>query len=307
MRDVRQQTLAEMRLGLLREAALDYARRGWAVLPVHTAESGRCSCGNPKCPHPGKHPVTQNGLKDATLDTAVIRRWLSRMACNIGVLTGAESGILVVDVDAEAGGYESLSVLEGRYGGLPSNCRSLTGGGGLHFFFKSPGSGVRNSAGKLGRGLDVRGEGGYIIVPPSVHVSGQHYEWAPGGYPGEVGLAEAPAWLMALLANPGGYQRSTRPAPSAPISDGQRNATLASLAGSMRRRGMSLEAISAALIADNAARCRPPLADDEVRRIAESVGRYEPNLWKAIYSRVSTEMPKHIASVDELLAKQWEA
>lgn len=70
---------------------------------------------------------------------------------------------------------------------------------------------------------------------------------------------------------------------------------------------MSLEAISAALIADNAARCRPPLADDEVRRIAESVGRYEPNLWKAIYSRVSTEMPKHIASVDELLAKQWEA
>jgi putative DNA primase/helicase len=108
---------------------------------------------------------------DAALDEAAIRaRWSRTPAANVAVPTGRRSGLLVLDVDADAGGFEALAALE-KEGSLPKTSRARTGGGGMHVYFKYPRShpwDVKNSASLLGRGLDVRGEGGYVLVPPSV-------------------------------------------------------------------------------------------------------------------------------------------
>lgn len=177
------------------DAALSYAGRGWAVFPVHSWVDGRCTCGA-ECSSPAKHPHTANGLKDATVDAAQISAWWSRWPdANVAVATGEVSGLVVVDVDGGAG-EGSLSGLEEQHGKLPRTVRAFTGGDGLHFLFAHPGERVRNSASKkLGQGLDVRGDGGYIVVAPSAHRSGQHYEWLDY----ETELAPMPAWLLELV------------------------------------------------------------------------------------------------------------
>ncbi len=137
--------------------------------------------------------------------------------------------------------------------------------------FRHPGVTLRNSVEKLlGPGLDVRADGGYIVVPPSVHASGRQYKWLR---PLEE-LADMPFWLLAALQGQGRRPETT--ANGEEIKEGSRNAALTSLAGSMRRRGMNASEILAALRAINDRRCAPPLADDELAGIAESVGRYAP-------------------------------
>jgi len=121
---------------------------------------------------------------------------------NVGVATGEGSGIVVLDVDPAKGGEASLAVLEAEHGRLPTTARQLTGGEGLHYLFAHPGVAVRNDAeSKLGPGLDVRGDGGQIVVAPSRHVSGSRYEWLALPGPGE-GLPELPAWLLETLREP---------------------------------------------------------------------------------------------------------
>ena len=158
--------------------AVAYARRG---VPVFTCEPG------------GKRPLTHNGFWDATTDPRRIRAWWTRWpAANVGVPTGNRSGLLVLDVDARDDGFESLALLEREEGSLPRTARARTGGGGMHVFFRYPaGETVRNSAGALGAGLDVRGEGGYVVVPPSR--TQRAYEWIDGSPPAE------PPWLLARL------------------------------------------------------------------------------------------------------------
>src|SRR2546428_410395 len=116
------------------EAAIRYAKRGWRVLPLHsTMESGACSCGKLGCPSVGKHPRTANGLFDATTELVAISRWFGRWPdANVGVLAGAESGLLVLDVDLRHGGDESLAELEREHGPLPDTVQAHTGGGGRH-------------------------------------------------------------------------------------------------------------------------------------------------------------------------------
>jgi hypothetical protein len=240
----------------LLQAALSYARGGIPVFPLQPR---------------GKEPRTNHGLKDATTEEPTIMTWWqSCPAANIGMPTGTSSGRVVLDVDPRHGGEESYVKLQQQYGDIPPTRTSRTGGGGLHLVFASKAPRIRNSAGKLGPGLDIRGEGGYIVAPPSVHASGKRYEWMDPATP----IAELPEWLAALLREP---DRPT-PATSANgcIPEGQRNSKLASLAGTMRKRGMSPEAIEAALLADNTARCIPPLPEPEVRQIAKSVGKYPP-------------------------------
>ena len=163
---------------LLLKAALAYARRG---IPVFPCEPG------------GKRPLTYNGFWDASADPRRIETWWRRWPdANVGVPTGERSGLLVLDVDARGGGPESLAALQRAHGPLPRTARARTGGGGVHFFFGYPvGEEVRNSAGRLGEGLDVRGEGGYVVVPPSRTRS--TYEWFERLPPAD------PAWLLACL------------------------------------------------------------------------------------------------------------
>lgn len=145
--------------------------------PILTGPEPKCSCGNPECTSIGKHPRTRNGLHDATTDAGTITRWWSMWPdANIGMPTGKASGVVVLDVDE----FDSLTALEEEHGKLPDGPVVLTGGGGLHLYFRAPDLVIPNSASKLGPGLDIRGGGGYVVLPPSLHVSGKRYQWLEG-------------------------------------------------------------------------------------------------------------------------------
>lgn len=182
--------------------ALRYAATGWPVLPVHgvkprTEDVTECTCsGGADCKSAGKHPRTRSGLKDASTDETVIRDWFTRWPdANLGILTGGASGIVVLDVDPRHGGDKSLMELERRYDAMPQTLLALTGGGGRHICFQHPGELTRNSVGKLGPGLDVRADGGYIVVAPSRHASGRPYRWQGDANPVTTELAPLPEWL----------------------------------------------------------------------------------------------------------------
>ena len=261
----------------LLRAALLYAARGWPVLPVHAAKGGLCSCRLADCGSRGKHPRTTHGLQDATTDSDRIRDWWGMWPdANLGLPTGLASSTWVLDMDPRHGGTDSLAALEREHGPFPETVEALTGGGGRHLFFRWMPSGPRNSAGRVGAGLDVRGEGGYVVLPPSNHLSGQRYEWEASSHPNDLAVARAPAWLVELAtAKSSAVLQQAAPLPDR-IPEGQRNKVLASLAGYMRRRGMGAGAIAAALLVENADRCTPPLTEAEVTRIATSVSRYDP-------------------------------
>ena len=155
-----------------RKQALRYARRGWRVLPLFTASDGRCSCAaGQSCDHPGKHPRTPNGVKDATSDETIIKAWWKRWPdANIGIATGRPSGVLVLDVDGKVG-RASLEKLQAEHGRLPKTVTVKTGKG-SHRYFLCGDDRIRNSVGSLGKEIDVRGDGGYAVAAGSVHVSG---------------------------------------------------------------------------------------------------------------------------------------
>jgi putative DNA primase/helicase len=159
--------------------AVAYATLGWLVFPVWPVRDGRCGCGDPDCTRPGKHPhggLAPHGLKNGTRDEATICRWFNNgNLLNLAVCTGWESGILVLDVDLKNDGEASLAAL----GKLPETATARSGGGGKHLYFKMPAEDIRSTAADkskkdppLGPGIDIRANGGSIIVPPSVHVSG---------------------------------------------------------------------------------------------------------------------------------------
>ncbi|WP_158579874.1 bifunctional DNA primase/polymerase [Geodermatophilus marinus] len=158
-------------------AALDYAAHGWPVLPLARATDGRCSCGWPadRCTSPGKHPTNPGGCRNATTDPDTIHGWWRRWpTANVGIATGPASGLAVLDVDGEPG-RDSLADLEAAHGALPGTVTALTARG-CHLLYRWPG-GLGNGAGTYGRGLDHRGDGGYIVAPPSVHPTGHVYQW----------------------------------------------------------------------------------------------------------------------------------
>lgn len=238
--------------------ALEYASRGWRVFPVR-----------------GKVPATQNGFHDATLDTArIVAWWDSHPELGIGIATGSVSGIVVLDVDGQKG-FACLQKYMGRFGSLPATPCSHTGGGGWHAIFQYPtGRTIKSSVAALGDGLDIRADGGYIVAPPTLHPSGNPYKWAEQR-PLSMSLAPCPEWLLEQLA-----QRSQRLGPTldveTQIPEGQRNNTLASLAGSIRRIGADAEEILSFLLTVNAKRCKPPYPEEKVAAIARSISRYEP-------------------------------
>lgn len=238
-------------------AALRYAQIGWAVLP---------------CQPRGKRPLTKNGVKDAITDPEVIRRWWRRWpSANVGIATGA-SGLVVIDLDGDEG-LRSWQTLRAELG-LPADIPQVATAKGCHLYFGTNGTPIRPRVRNL-PGVDVRAGDSYVIAPPSVHPSGRRYEWADFLSPWDVPLPPLPHSLAERLNGKPGGNGKAEPLPER-IREGQRNATLTSLAGSLRRRGASYEAILAALQEENRLRCDPPLPDDEVMRIAKSVARYEP-------------------------------
>lgn len=181
----------------LKRSALWYAERGWPVIPLHSIRDGGCTCGRGACGSPGKHPRTPKGLTDASTDAATIDSWWSRWSdANIGIVMGAATGVVAIDIDPRNGGDNSRAELEAEYGKLPPTVEALTGGGGQHLFFTHPGGKL---AGKLGPGIDVKAIGGYVVAAPSTHVSGERYRWREGHGPHERSPVPLPGWLRLLL------------------------------------------------------------------------------------------------------------
>jgi hypothetical protein len=243
------------------EAALTYATVGLRVLPLHSAPGGVCSCGKPECDDAGKHPRTRNGLTDASADVAVIAEWWRRWPnANVGIRTGPESGIAVLDLDPRHDGIASLEALERKHGRLPQGPQALTGSGGQHRYFSYPTNGVRNSAGALGDGLDVRGDGGYVVAPPSVHANGNQYKWLRDL---DVGLPDPGVLFADAMKRRNGAARKVDEI----IPEGKRRAAMLTIAGKLKRAGLTGTEILPTLRELNR-RCRPPLDERELESVA---------------------------------------
>lgn len=258
------------------EHAQNYAVRGWRVLPLHwIKEDGSCSCGKRSCESPGKHPIAQLakfGSRSASNNVATVGDWWGVMPkANVGIATGKESGLVVLDVDPRHGGSESIKWLIEEHGDFTQTLAVKTGSGGLHYYYRHPGFDVSNSAGALSEGIDVRGEGGYVVAPPSNHASGGSYGWAFDD--SERGVAAMPGWIASKGNNEMPVVATRIPDM---IAHGTQHHALVSLAGTMRRRGMGAEEIYAALTVTNRTRCERPGPEANIRRIAESVCQYEP-------------------------------
>ncbi len=255
------------------QAAVDYVQRGFAVFPCCWPDtSGKCACGRNHQGHDvGKAPLTKNGKGDATRTAIGAAGFWTRWP-NANVAWAITPDKVVLDNDREKGGYESLGVLQDRYGALPQTRLHITGNLGQHYLYETPVT-IKNTTRLDGlNGLDIRGFGGYIIMPPSLHQSGRRYTVS---HIWDGPIMPAPAWLIKVclkrqpaVANTNAHD---------PIPEGARNDTLTRDAGAMRRRGMSEAAIYAALTIENRERCQPPLLDSEIQRIAASVARYAPD------------------------------
>jgi hypothetical protein len=191
-------------------AALDYAANGVPVFPCRACDEIEKHWKTGEAVERfAKSPYPSNGLYAASTFPHIINRfWSDHPAALIGMPTGKRSGVWVLDVDPRHGGDESLAALETQYGMLPKTrlARSASGGRHYHFNFLD---GIRNNADRLGRGLDIRGEGGFIIMPGSVMADGTFYEWLA-----DVPAVDAPEWLLELLAPPNvAANDNTAPAP----------------------------------------------------------------------------------------------
>lgn len=243
------------------DAALRYASLGLRVLALKERE---------------KRPVFDNWGSVATSDQEVIRRWWKQNPnYNVGILTGRQSRLFVLDVDKKNGGDETFEDLILKHGRFPDTWQQITGTGGWHLFFRYPNFEVRNAAG-LFPGIDIRGEGGQVAAPPSIHPdTGKAYEWDGATEIEQIPMAEAPLWLLDVLHARLDYRKPHVEVPTT-IPHGVQHATLVSLAGAMRRMGLSSADIFPTLQAVNLAHCEKPGAEQNIRKIADSMDRYAP-------------------------------
>jgi len=277
------------------ERLLAFLERGWAILPLHyPVARDRCSCGKEDCSSAGKHPMTKHGLHDATLDRSkVLEWWQNRPKANVGVLTGASSGIVVLDIDPRHDAMRSLNELESKYGKFPKTLTVKTGGDGLHFYFRHPGVSVTNKVSIL-PGLDFRGDGGYIIAPPSVHKSLCAYSWENEAEE----IAPLPEWLLHILQH-----RPKLPVLKSEVKtkseneffgEGSRNNSLLSLGGFLKSRGVEQSELSRVLWLLSKEICTPPLEEEKVLSVLSSLEKYQEEPWSEL-----RELPK-LAMAPEL-------
>jgi putative DNA primase/helicase len=262
-------------------AARDYLSRGWSALalcpPDHT---GVGKTHGQHCTSPGKAPF--GPWKKFQTELPTLRdlddKWRGNCLLNVGIALGPVSGLVRVDEDGEQGRQFLLKVSGGD---LPDTLEMTSGGDGRGLLYTIPaGVGLRPThhlGDKVHEGLSLLGQGSQTVLPPSRHASGRRYVWRPGHGPDEIKPAPAPAWLVTLMSASGGTSKNRMAAldDAEVIPEGKRGTVLASLAGSMRRRGMTAREIAAALLVVNE-RCEPPLEEDQVRGIAESIARYKP-------------------------------
>jgi len=270
------------------EAALAYIRDGdnapgLKVFPLHGILGGKCTCGKPQCDSPGKHPaIGKGGLHLATTDETQVKRWFGgpRLIRNIGAPTGPVNGFWVLDCDDNKGGRESLRQLENQHGKLPNTMRQITGNG-EHLLFADDGLDIPSRANLL-PGLDVRGDGGYIVIDPSTHFSGKQYK-----FENRDGILPAPQWLVDLVrAKQRGRSSTSRHKisdavkggidtgmiPPEGVKEGSRDVEITRWAGHCFGTGMSYEEALESCLGRNDT-FDPPLEDDQVVKCVDSIWR----------------------------------
>lgn len=241
-------------------AALEYAAQGFHIFPVVPRD---------------KKPLTSHGFKDASTDPEQIRAWWTRWPdANIGIATGKNSGLWVLDIDGMEG-EATLKALENAHGCIPPTWEVITGGGGRHLYFRLPqGLEIYNSAGKIGLKIDVRGDGGYIVVPPSTHPSGGRYVWSVDS--GDTAI-EAPSWLIDLVINKprtaNGKSDIDWDSILQGVTEGSRNDCAARLSGKLLAHGLEPKFSFYLMAAWNDARCKPPLPHDELYKTFVSIAQ----------------------------------
>ena len=252
-----------MTAGEFEQIALDYLHRGWSVIPMRKRD---------------KRPAIRwEDFQTVRASEQKVHDWFRRWPeDNVGIVTGAVSGLVVLDVDPRHGGEDSLKTLKREHGPLARTLEVITGGAGRHIYFAHPGGTVRNRVG-IAPGIDLRGDGGCIVAPPSVHPSGKHYQWVNGREPGTVKLAPLPHWLRQLVSNAPqrtghtlGYWRELL---RQGVQEGDRNNTIASITGHLLWHGVDQDVVLELMLGWNRVRCRPPLDDDEVARTVQSIAR----------------------------------
>jgi len=276
----------------LRLHARGYINRGWAVVPLWWPRFALvCSCLLGKdCTSPGKHPMKTDWATEPLVTGLDVDLWWSRHPlCNVGIATGQASKFIALDIDPDKGGWDSFNHIVKKYGQIPRTLVSITGSGGRHVLFRHPGRDckVKNAIGCL-PGIDVRGDGGQIVVPPSLHGSGMRYEWHPDGHPAKERLAPMPDWMFTLLElNEQAHQRANRrlyngnkkrngygrmlDVSALPkIEDGHRNNTMCSIVGRLIWENREDGEIFDVMMEINEKRCAPPLPKREVEKLVQS-------------------------------------
>jgi Bifunctional DNA primase/polymerase, N-terminal/Primase C terminal 1 (PriCT-1) len=270
-------TAATSTVELLR-AALHYAASGWRVFPCHgTTADGACTCGKPGCTDRGKHPRTAHGLNDATTDPVRIKAWWQRWPqSNVAIAMGA-SGLVGVDVDVKhnSPGADVWHERKTELGDELENTTIVeTPTRGFHLWYRTNGTrvGCDTKGVLLGEGVDIKGEGGYLLAPPS-SIAGIEYSFVPGHGPER--LSDMSPALAACLSFAKRHERNgAATAPRAKIREGERDDTLFRDACAMRRRNFSEAAIEAALLKRNAEQCDPALPESQVRAKVASSAKY---------------------------------
>ena len=276
-------------MGSLQTSVGAYLKKDWSIIPAHNIRpNGECSCGRPHCANPGKHPrIPWSPYQTDRADESVAAVWWKRWPqANIAIVTGTISGLVVLDIDTARGGAESLYELEQEHGPLPDTPTVLTGGGGCHYYFAHPGANRTISGGSGFRpGVDLRGDGGIVIAPPSSHASGRTYAWEVSAHFEDVPLAPLPPlveWLIERRPHVLGEDVNTRSSTfdiekvlEQPIPEGERNGSLAQIAGWFASRGDGATVVYTTLSSVNARLCKPPLPEQEVKTIARSICRRE--------------------------------
>lgn len=243
------------------DAAIEYAKKGFAVFPLKYRD---------------KVPLTRNGCKDATTDAAQIKAWWQKYPnANIGLATGSVSQnvfVIDLDIDEDRGidGYHSLEDWQREHGDFPETWTAITGRGGYHLYYRGNGK-IKNRAGIID-GVDIRGNGGYVVAPPSIHKNGNRYEWEYS--PDEFEIAKADNNVEYFLNHDDQKQGTAFTMPNI-VAAGQRNQMLFRFACMMQAKGASDQSVFAATMAENESSCSPPLTEQEVKVIVSSATRYD--------------------------------
>ena len=251
------------------QAALRLAEKGMAVFP---------------CWPDKKNPVCKHGLKDATTDTKIITAWWEAYpTANVAIATGRTSGVFVFDIDMKHGkdGERELRAIELQHGKLPPTVEFVTPSRGRHLWFRMPEQAIANSTDKIAAGLDIRGDGGYVLAPPSHVVE----DYGSGCYSWSVDsareFADAPQWLIDLACPPQNVSQLDMRRPqdhwkriARGVGAGTRNMSAASLCGHLLRKGIDPETTLSLMLGWDLM-CEPPQGADAIVIVVESVLRKE--------------------------------